>query len=80
MTNIQAQILRLFQTLPSEERQDLAEHLYHNSRQTTFYETMTTAQRVHLHDAIARADRNEPAELVSVVFGRLRKELPIIAA
>ena len=80
MTNIHSQILQLFQALPSDERQDLAEHLYFNSRRATFYETMSAAQRVHLHDAIARAERNEPAELASVVVARLRNELPTIAA
>ena len=38
MTNTQAQILELFQTLPQSEQHDLAEQLYEQATRGSFYE------------------------------------------
>ena len=80
MPNVYAAILELFGSLHSDERKELAEQLYFSSHNATFYEFMSAAQRRHLHEAIARPDRHEPAELASVTLARLGRELPIIVA
>ena len=80
MPNVYAAILELFSSLQSDERKELAEQLYFSSLSATFYESMSPPQRRHLHEAITRADRHEPAELDSVALARLRRELPTIAA
>ncbi|MEQ1717478.1 MAG: hypothetical protein ABL907_16120 [Hyphomicrobium sp.] len=79
MTDVHIQILNLFKSLSFDEREELAQHLYHNTIKTTFFETMTDLQRAHLMDAMAQANRNEGG-IASVVFARLRKELPTIVA
>ena len=79
MNTIHSQILQLFQSLPFDERKELAQHLYHDTTKTTFYETMSDVQRTHLANAIAQANRHE-GDIASVVFARFRQELPTIAA
>lgn len=56
MTRTQAQILELFQSLPSDEQRELAEHLYEQTRRGSFYDRMTPEQRAQLQDGIDQAD------------------------
>lgn len=59
MTRTQAQILELFQSLPSDEQRELAEHLYEQTRRGSFYDRMTPEQRAQLQDGIGQADRGD---------------------
>lgn len=66
MTQAEAQILELFQTLGTAERARLAEQLYEESRLDDFVTRMTPEQRAHLQEGIDQADRGEmlsPEEL-----------------
>ena len=67
MTNTQAQILELFQTLPQSEQHDLAEQLYEQTTRGSFYERMTAEQRAALAAATAEADRGEGSEASTVM-------------
>jgi len=63
MTNTQAQILELYQTLPATEQRELAEQLAQQSMRGDFYDQMTPAQKVELAAAIAEADKGEMLSL-----------------
>lgn len=73
MTKTQAQILELFQTLPAQEKRELAEHPYETAVSGTFYDRMTPEQRAELDASIAEADRGEGASS-DEVFARLAKK------
>jgi predicted transcriptional regulator len=60
MTKTQAEILARIAELPEAERRALVEHLVAmNFGGPSFYDHMTPAQRAHLAEGLAQADRGE---------------------
>lgn len=76
MTRTQAQILELFQSLPTEEQRELAEHLYEQTRRGSFYDRMTPEQRAQLQDGIDQADRGEVVD-ADKALARIAKRLDL---
>lgn len=75
MTKAQADILASIAALPEAERRALVEHLVAtNLGAPSFYEGMTPAERAHLAEGLAQADRGEgrPAEEVYADLDRKR--------
>ncbi len=80
MPSVYAAILELFGSLRSDERKQLAEHLYISSLDAVFLDSMSAAQCRHEHEAILCADRQELGALTSPARFRFGRELPTIAA
>ena len=72
MTQTQAQIIELFQTLDAAEKRELVEQLYETAIAGSFYERMTPEQRAELDESISQADRGEGVE-AGAFFDRMAK-------
>ena len=70
MTETEARILELFQTLAVRERRALVEKLSAAMESTTFYDRLTPTLRTRLDEGIAQAEAGDVAPAAEV-FGRL---------
>lgn len=59
MTQAQAKIIELFETLAADEQRALAEQLYEQTLRGRFYGRMTLEQRAQLEAGVAEADRGD---------------------
>jgi predicted transcriptional regulator len=72
MTETEARILELFQTLAPDEQRALVERLSGATPPRTFYERLTPRQRAQLDEGIAQAEAGDVAPAAEV-FDRLAK-------
>jgi len=74
MTETQAQILELFQTLTVEEQRELVVHLVEQATRGSFFERMTPEQRTQLEDGINEVKRGDVVAW-ETVSARLKAKL-----
>ena len=74
MTNTQAQILDLFQTLAPDERREIVENLSGAAPPRSHYDRLTEVQRSKLDEGIAQALSGE-VESAATVLDRLTGRL-----
>jgi putative addiction module component (TIGR02574 family) len=75
MNTPQIKIVELFDRLPVDDRQELAEHLYQRA-QPEFLVNMSTGQRAELDAGLAEADRGEGTP-EDDVFRRLEQKFGV---